>query len=70
MENRKNIAGIKKSAFWDGFFFVLGFKSNPFLMKVKELKRKTVDDRISDSLEITSNTFGEVYNREISCFNE
>ena len=70
MKNLKNVNDIKRITLWDAFFYALGFRSNPYLDKAKEIKRKSVDDRIGDSLEATSGLFHDVYNREMACVNE
>jgi hypothetical protein len=70
MKNRGNIMMGNKKAFWDGFLFVFGFRVNPFLKYAREIKRKTVNDRVSDSFEHTSSLFCEVYAKEASFINE
>jgi hypothetical protein len=61
---------MKKNSFWDGFFFVFGFNSNPISEKLKETARKNVDQRISESWDNTSSNFKDVFDSEACLLND
>jgi hypothetical protein len=61
---------MKKNIFWDSFFFVFGFNSNPLLNGIKEINSKSVDQRISESWGRTSETFKETFEKQECVANE
>lgn len=64
MSARLGLVKMKRNFFWDGFFFVFGFNSNPFLKKAKEISGKSVEQRISDNWERTSTNFKETFEKQ------
>ncbi len=64
MSTRLSSVKMKRNIFWDGFFFVFGFDSNPFLRKSREIASKSVEQRISENWENTSVTFKETFEKK------
>jgi hypothetical protein len=64
MLTRVSLEKMKKNIFWDGFFFVFGFNSNPLSAELKELADKSIDQRIGESWQRTSDVFKETFEKE------
>jgi hypothetical protein len=70
MLTRLSSEKTKRNIFWDGFFSVFGFYSNPLLNNVREITNKSVDQRMSESWGSASETFKETFEKQECVVNE
>lgn len=61
---------LDHKAFWNAFFYLFGFSSNPLRDKAKYIASKNVNDRISDSWKSTATNFHNIYSKEACIMHE